>query len=68
MKTFIINWHPNEKYGPVIDRKSIVKTKDAQSAVTAFMKVNGNLKKNTINFIQEIDGNGIPIGDKIIPD
>jgi hypothetical protein len=68
MKTFIINWHPNEKYGVVIDRKSIVKTKDAQSAVTAFMKVNGNLKKNTINFIQEIDGNGIPIGDKIIPD
>lgn len=68
MKTFIINWHPNEKYGTVIDRKSIVKTKDAQSAVTAFMKVNGNLKKNTINFIQEIDGNGIPIGDKIIPD
>nr|DAZ62745.1 MAG TPA: hypothetical protein [Caudoviricetes sp.] len=68
MKTFIINWHPNEKYGTVIDRKSIVKTKDAQSAVTAFMKANGNLKKNTINFIQEIDGNGIPIGDKIIPD
>ena len=68
MKTFIINWHPNEKYGTVIDRKSIVKTKDAQSAVTAFMKTNGNLKKNTINFIQEIDGNGIPIGDKIIPD
>jgi hypothetical protein len=32
------------------------------------MKTNGNLKKNTINFIQEIDGNGIPIGDKIIPD
>lgn len=68
MKTFIINWHPNEKYGTVMDRKSIVKTKDAQSAVTAFMKTNGNLKKNTINFIQEIDGNGIPIGDKIIPD
>lgn len=68
MKTFIINWHPNEKYGAVIDRKSIVKTKDAQSAVTTFMKTNGNLKKNTINFIQEIDGNGIPIGDKIIPD
>ena len=68
MKTFIINWYPNEKYGTVIDRKSIVKTKDAQSAVTVFMKANGNLKKNTINFIQEIDGNGIPIGDKIIPD
>lgn len=68
MKTFIINWHPNEKYGTVINRKSIVKTKDAQSAVTVFMKANGNLKKNTINFIQEIDGNGIPIGDKIIPD
>jgi hypothetical protein len=68
MKTFIINWHPNEKYGVVIDRKSIVKTKDVQSAVTAFIKTNGNLKKNTINFIQEIDDNGIPIGDKIIPD
>lgn len=68
MKTFIINWHPNEKYGETIDRKSIVKTKDAQNAVSVFMKANGNLKKNTINFIQEIDENGIPIGDKIIPD
>ena len=23
MKTFIINWHPNEKYGAVINRNSI---------------------------------------------
>ena len=68
MKTFIINWHTNEKFGATVDRKTVVKTKDAQNAVTVFMKTNGNLKKNTINFIQEIDENGIPIGDKIIPD
>jgi hypothetical protein len=68
MKTFIINWHKNEKYEPTIERKSLIKTKDAQTAVQCFMKTNGNLKKNTINFIQEIDENGIPIGEKIIPD
>lgn len=68
MKTFIINWHKNEKYGPVIERNSTIKTKDAKSAVECFMKTNGNLKKNTINFIQEVDKNGIPIGEKIIPD
>lgn len=68
MKNFIFNWHKNEKYSEPIDRNTKIQSADAKSATDNFMKVFGNLKKNTINFIQEIDENGSPIGEKITPE
>ena len=68
MKKFIINWNKNVKYGEPIIRKTTISTSDAQNAVQVFMKVNGNLKKNEIHWIQEIDSNGMPVGERIIPE
>ena len=68
MKNFIFNWHRNEKYSEPIDRNVKIQGADAKSATEVFMKTFGNLKKNTINYIQEIDENHQPIGEKIIPD
>ena len=68
MKNFIFNWHKNEKYSEPIDRNTKIQSVDAKSATEVFMKTFGNLKKNTINYIQEIDENHQPIGEKIIPD
>lgn len=68
MKNFIFNWYRNEKYSEPIDRNIKIQSVDAKSATEIFMKTFGNLKKNTINYIQEIDENHQPIGEKIIPD
>lgn len=68
MKNFIFNWHRNEKYSEPIDRNTKIQSADAKNATEIFMKTFGNLKKNTINYIQEIDENHQPIGEKIIPD
>lgn len=67
MKNFIFNWHRNEKYSKPINRNVKIQSADAKSATEVFMKTFGNLKKNTINYIQEIDENHQPIGEKIIP-
>ncbi len=68
MKTFEILWFKNEKYGNPIERKVVVQSIDAQSALQVFMSANGNLKKNTIIHIQELDKNGEPVGEPIVPE
>lgn len=68
MKTFEILWFKNEKYGNPIERKVIVQSSDAQSALQVFMSANGNLKKNTVIHIQELDKKGEPIGEPIVPE
>ena len=67
MKNFIFEWYKNEKYHEPIIRHTKIQTCDMKNAVYVFRKSFGSLKKNTINFIQEIGINGIPIGDKVIP-
>ena len=68
MKNFIFNWHKNEKFTAVVDRENKIQASSAQEAVTAFMNRFGNLKINTINFIQEVDEDGAAIGEKITTD
>jgi hypothetical protein len=68
MKTFEILWFKNEKYGNPIERKTVIKSIDAKSALQVFMSANGNLKKNTIIHIQELDKNGEPVGEPIVPE
>lgn len=67
MKTFEILWFKNEKYGNPIERKAVIQSTDAQSALQVFMSANGNLKKNTVIHIQELDKEGNPIGEPIVP-
>ena len=67
MRTFEILWFKNEKYGNPIERKTIVQSTDAQSALQVFMSTNGNLKTNTVIHIQEVDYLGSPIGEPIVP-
>lgn len=67
MKTFIFNWQTNKKYDPNVTHNTKIKATDAKTATDAFMKTFGNLKKNTINFIQEVDKQNQPIGEKIVP-
>ena len=67
MRTFEILWFKNEKYGNPIERKTIVQSVDAQSALQIFMRTNGNLKTNTVIHIQEVDYLGSPIGEPIVP-
>ena len=67
MKTFEILWFKNEKYGNPIERKVVIKSSDAQSALQVFMSANGNLKKNTVIHIQELDKEGNPVGEPIVP-
>lgn len=69
MKTFEILWFKNEKYGfNPIERKTVIQSSDAQSALQVFMNVNGNLKKNTVIHIQELNKKGEPVGEPIIPE
>lgn len=65
MKNFIFNWQKNER-NPIV-RNTNIKSIDAQCATEVFMSNFGNLKKNTINYIQEIDSKGELIGEPIIP-
>ena len=67
MKTFEILWFKNEKYGNPIERKTQVQSADAQSALQVFMRANGNLKTNTVIHIQELDKEGNPVGEPIVP-
>ena len=73
MRTFEITWYKNDK--TPIERKNKVTVtrptsaieKDAKYAVGLFSSEFGNLKKNTIISIAEIDANGNQIGDLITP-
>ena len=67
MKNFIFEWYKNDKYHDPIVRHTHIESTDMKSAVYAFKKTFGSLKKNTINFIQEISSTGKSIGDKVIP-
>lgn len=40
---------------------------DAKAATDLFIRAFGNLKKNTILCIQELDEKGVPIGEPITP-
>ena len=67
LKRFIINWQKNEKYNSPVVRTVMIEAAHPADASAVFTKVHGNLKKNTINFIQEVDENGKSIGEPIIP-
>jgi len=66
MKHFIFNWQKNE-LNPIV-RNNKITAVDAKAATSAFMSNFGNLKKNTINYIQEVDIDGNSIGEKIVPE
>lgn len=76
MKNFEFTWYANERYGEPIQRKNIVGLSkptglieyDAKAATELFTKGFGNLKKNTIVSIQELDAKGNPVGEPIVPD
>ena len=67
MKNFIFEWFENIKFGEPTIRKNTVHARNAQDATAAFIRTFGNLKKNEIVSIQEIDKNGNPIGEPIVP-
>ena len=74
MKRFIFTWYENVKYGTPVERKNIITVKNkgdigmtAKAATDVFTKNFGSLKYNTIVSIQEIDENGNPVGEPIIP-
>ena len=73
-RTFIFNWYENTRYGSPIERKNTVFVAgtgdighDAKQATDVFCKSFGNLKKNTIVSIQEVNDKGESIGEPIIP-
>lgn len=68
MKTFRFTWYKNEKYAKPLERKNLIKSDEPQEATSAFMSVFGNLKKNTIVMIEEIDAEGRRVGEPIIPE
>lgn len=68
MKTFVVSWYKNVKFGEPITRYTEVKTIDAQAALQLCMKMNGNLKKITVIQIQEINPVTLePVGEPIKP-
>ena len=75
MRNFIITYAPVQKFGKTVTRNTkIVISKpvgdigvDAKAAVSVFINSIGNLKKNEIIEIQEVDENNKPIGEMIKP-
>ena len=73
-RTYAINWYPT-KDGEKVSRTTMIKLssptkvteKDAKDAVNIFIKSCGNLKKNTIINIKELDSDGNQIGEDIVP-
>lgn len=58
--SYKFTWHKNEKYGKPITRETWVYTTGGrQAAVNIFMQVCGNLKKNTIELVEEHTKQGI---------
>jgi hypothetical protein len=73
-RNFAFKWYANTRYGSPIERTNLVLVSgtgdigsDAKSATDVFCKTFGNLKKNTIVSIQELDEKGTAIGEPIIP-
>ena len=75
MRHFIITYEPINKYGKTIQRSNKVtvsKTtgdigKDAKAALEIFIRSFGNLKKNEVFSIQEVNAEGKSIGEPILP-
>lgn len=76
IRNYNIEWYPTKetKYGNPISRNTFIRlgkptgetARDAKSALGIFIANNGNLKKNTIVRIIEMDENG-QIGEDIVP-
>ena len=73
MRRFIITWRENKINS--LERNTIISVvkpigdigQDAKSALNIFCAFNGNLKKNEVISIQEIDEKFNPIGEPIVP-
>ena len=72
-RIFNFIWYKNERYR-IMERESLITVistgdigYDAKQAVEVFCKTFGNLKKNTIISIQEVNEKNEPIGEPIIP-
>lgn len=53
-------WHKNEKYNKPITRETWIYTNGGkQAAVNIFMQIYGNLKKNTIEQVEEYSKQGM---------
>lgn len=73
-RIFDFTWYKNEKYGQPMQRTNrvmVVSNGDigqaAKAATNVFTKNFGNLKRNTIISIQEINEKGEKVGEPIIP-
>ena len=72
-RIFIITWRENKKNS--LERYSTITVtkvtgdigQDAKTALNIFCSVNGNLKKNEVISIQEVDEQFYKIGEPIIP-
>ena len=72
-RNYNIEWYRTKEFNP-IHRTAFIKlsnptgetSKDAKAALGIFITANGNLKKNTIVKIIEMDENG-QIGEDIVP-
>jgi hypothetical protein len=73
MRAFIFKWKENKKYS--IERENLIQIsretgdigQDAKAALNLFCANFGNLKKNEIITIQEVDEHGVEIGEPIKP-
>lgn len=73
-RKFNFNWYENTRYGSPMKRTNSITVKgtndigfDAKAATEVFCREFGNLKKNTIESIQEINMKGEPVGEPILP-
>lgn len=76
-RNYSFEWYETKtaKYGKPLIRHSLIKLSkptgktnvDSKAALQIFMDTNGNLKKNTVLKIKELDGDNHQIGEDIIP-
>ena len=73
-RIFDFTWHENVKFGQPMVRTNRVMIagkgdigQDAKATTNVFTKNFGNLRKNTIVSIQEINEKGEKVGEPIIP-
>ena len=73
-KIYAIKWYPT-KDGEIVSRNTLINLSnptgetavDAKAAINIFTKSCGNLRRNTIISIKELDGEGNQIGEDITP-
>lgn len=74
-RLFSFKWYENVRYGSPMERTNVVTVvkptgdigKDAKTATDLFCSSFGNLKRNTIVSIQEVNDKGESIGEPITP-